>query len=235
MKQPNWAQFDPQTYLKDNYIQLHEEDKKIIKLLTKFYQKIPQLKLICEVGAGPNLYPIMATLPRADRIEVVEYSLRNIIYLMKQKKCIDAFWNSYSDLFQRESNLYNIDIHWELKQKLIIKQGSIYKLPKEKYDLSSMHFCAESITENKKKFTDACMKFISSVKQGGYLVASFMENSKNYHVGNILFPSYPVNKQILKQVFESYTTNLVIYRVPKAIKALRPGYTGMLLLTAQRK
>lgn len=235
MKQQLWTQFDPQKYLKNNYIQLHEEDKRIITLLAAFYQKVPRLKLACEIGVGPNLYPLMAALPVTKKIEAIDYTTNNLLYLRKQKIHIDAFWNIYWKLFQKESNRYYVDLKTNFQSKTIIRKGNIYSLPKERFDLSSMHFCAESITADKNQFVNACHRFIFSVKHNGYLVASFMENSKNYYVESTLFPSFPINKRILKQVFEPYTTNLVIHRIHKAKKALRQGYTGMLLLTAQRK
>jgi len=235
MKQNKWAQFDPQVYLANNYRRLHEEDRMIIKILADFYRKIPKLQLTCEVGVGPNLYPIIALLPISKKVVAIDYSLKNIAYLTSQKKQVDTFWGPYLNLFQKESKQYKIDLLQNLKKKLVIEMGCVYTLPKGVYDLSSMHFCAESITDDKKKFYDACLRFMVSVKRGGYLAASFMENSGGYRVGGVSYPAYPVNRHILEQVFTPFVKKLEIHRIPKAKNALRKGYTGMLVLTARRK
>lgn len=72
------------------------------------------------------------------------------------------------------------------------------------------------------------------MRKNGYLVATFMENSKGYEINGVQFPAYPVNTSLVKKVFAPYTQNLTVEHIPVAQQPLRPGYTGMILLTAQR-
>lgn len=228
----NWGKFDPYVYIKNNYSSIHNEDKEIIRKLVDFYPLLPRLKLALEIGVGPNLYPVMAMLPFVEKVECIDFSIANLEYLEKQLEKPDKNWYQFWKLYKKLNQSYDIDLAKNLKRKVEIRKGSIYKLNKGKYDIASMFFCAESITTKRKQFVVACKMFIKSVRTGGYLVAAFMENSKGYKVGDKKFPSYPVDTKLIKKVFAPETDNLVVTRIPIAKQPLRSGYTGMIFLTA---
>ena len=227
-----WEKFNPSEYVKDNYSVIHDEDKEIIRKLVNFCIELPDVDLALDVGVGPNLYSIMAMLPFAGQIECIDFSSANLAYLRKQVKKLDSNWLHFWNLFKSLSQKYDIDLEQNLRGKVIIKQGSIYELKENKYDLASMFFCAESITSKSEEFSGACNKFIDSVKPGGCLVAAFMENSKGYKIGNIEFSACPVDTKVIRRIFDPKTKNLLVTRIPLAKQPLRPGYTGMIFLTA---
>ena len=228
----NWEKFDARTYIGNNYSSIHSEDREIINRLVTFYSSLSSVMSALEVGVGPNLYPIMAMLPYIKKIECIDFSKSNLIYLRKQLKKPDDNWYKFWELFRSLSQEYNIDLVENLEKKVKTKHGSIYELEEKKYDLASMFFCAESITREHNEFVLACNKFIKSVKSGGNLVAVFMENSKGYSINNIDFPAYPVDIDLIKKIFQPKTSSLLVVRIPLARQPLRPGYIGMLLLTA---
>jgi hypothetical protein len=229
-----WEKFDPEAYIKNNYSSIHEEDRLIIHHLAKFYSNLPQLELALEIGIGPNLYPVMAMLPLVEKVECLDFTPANIKYLRRQLKKLDKNWYQFWRLFKSLNSKYNINLVDNLKQKMIVKKGDIYKLDEKRYSLSSMFFCAESVATNYAKFALACRKFANSVKPGGYMVAAFMENSRGYEVRGIKFPAYPVDTQLINEIFTDLTGKLIIKRIPLAKRPLRPGYTGMILLTASK-
>jgi len=230
-----WEKFDPAVYVKDNYAEIHDEDRKIIEILVRFYERLPQLNHNIEIGGGPNLYPLMLALLCVRNIEVVDISARNLTYLRQQLQHPARNWYLFWDLLRDLSPLYkNIDLVETLNKKVAVKRGNIFQLPSNKYDLASMFSVAESITDKLEEFKFACNKFINSVKSDGFLVAMFMENSDGYTISGINFPSVSVNSALLENIFQPKTKNFNIYRIPKAEKALRLGYTGMLLFTGQK-
>lgn len=236
MSKSLWNSFDPLAYIEDNYLKIHDEDRNIMDALIRHYDSLPKLKDALEIGVGPNLYPVMAMLPFVDKIEGVDYSKPNILYLKRQLKKLDKNWYKFWKLFNNLSSKYrNMNLEKDLKKKLLIKRGDIFKLEEDRYDLSSMFFCAESISSDRDKFVLACRKFISSVKHSGYLIAAFMENSKGYSVGGVEFPAFSVDLNFLCRTFKQDTTNLKIKHILVAKKPLRAGYTGMLFLTANRR
>ncbi|MBI5733125.1 hypothetical protein HY967_04210 [Candidatus Jorgensenbacteria bacterium] len=229
-----WNKFDPYTYIQDNYATIHNEDREIIHRLLKFYASVGKMKLAVDVGTGPNLYPIMLLIPYVQKVYCVEYSTKNIHYLRDQLRSLDKNWYTFWDLIKSGSPEHQIDLLKHLKKKLIIKKGSIYDLESDTYDIASMFFCAESITDSYEQFRKACLRFMQSVMKNGYLVAAFMENSKGYEMKDIRFPAFPVDVSLIEKVFAPYTKNLKIEHIPVAKQPLRAGYTGMILLTAQR-
>ncbi len=228
----DWEQFDPHIYINDNYSSIHDEDRQIIRRLVSFYSSLSSLHLALEIGIGPNLYPVMAMLPFVKKVEGIDFSISNLKYLRRQLEEPDDNWYKFWELFKSLNRKYDIDLVKNLNRKVKIKKGSIYSLEASKYDLASMFFCAESITTEHDQFVVACNKFIKSVRAGGHLVAAFMENSQKYEVGTIEFPSYPVDTRLIRKIFGPQTNNLLVTRIPIARKPLRPGYTGMIFLTA---
>lgn len=214
-----WEKFNPLVYIQNNYSYIHDEDKEIIKILVEFYNSLPYLKKSVEIGCGPNIYPLMLALSKINSIEIVEYSARNINYLQNQIKNLDKNWFLFWDFITSlDSKRENINLVDSLRNKVKIEQSSIYNLSKNKFDLASMFFCAESITDDKNEFISVCRKFVDCVKTNGYLVAAFMENSKGYSISGIKFPSISISQKDLKQVFKNNVNDLKIHRIPKQIK-----------------
>lgn len=231
----NWNNFNSSAYIADNYAKTHEEDIQIIKILVRYYDKLPQLQSALEIGVGPNLYPLMIMLPYIKKIDCIDISVSNIKYFNQQLKNPNPNWNLFWSLLQRLNPKYKQDYKKSLLNKVSINNKSIYRLNEDIYDLVSTNFCLESITDNSKEFILACNKFIASARSGGYLIATFMENSHGYEVDGIRFPGFPVNKEKIYKVFQPKVNSLEIKRIKVAAKPLREGYTGMLVLTARKK
>jgi len=231
----DWKNFNPETYIKHNYSNIHQEDKQIIRRLVKFYSQHHLLKLGLDIGTGPNLYPLILMLPITKKIESIDFNRQNINYLKGQIMKMNRNWKRFFNFIKKIYKQSGINLINSLKTKVIIKQGDIYQLAEEKYDLVSMFFCAESITNDYEKFSSVCNKLINSVKINGLIVAAFMENSSQFFVGKIRHKTYLVNIKCLKKIFSPRVKNLKIYKIHKAKIPLRPGYTGILLLTAVRQ
>ena len=230
-----WDKFDPMQYVKDNYVDLHDEDRIILYLLSATYHQLPPLPLAVEVGVGPNLYPLMAMLPVVKKIEAIDYNPANLRYLKKQLKKPNKFWLAYWQLLHESCSSYQIDFLSELRRKVTLLEGDIYSLPENTYDLASMNFCAESVTDNRTMFELACQTYIRAVKSAGYFIASFMENSTGYTVGTYHFPSCPIDKMTIMNIFIPVCDQWQMYHIPKAHQPLRAGYSGMLLFIGRKK
>jgi hypothetical protein len=114
--------------------------------------------------------------------------------------------------------------------------GDAFALAGSGYDLASMHFVAESITEDPDEFAEFCASFIATVKPGGHLIAAFMENMSRYQLGDgSQWPGVPVDAAALSRVFASSTEELGISRIDADPGLPDYGYTGMLLLRARRR
>lgn len=147
-----WNKFDPYAYIRDNYATIHDEDREIIHRLVQFYASVGKLELALDVGTGSNLYPIMLLLPYVQKVYCVEYSQKNVHYLKDQLHSLDKNWYAFWELIKNDSPEHQIDLLKNLKKKLLIRQGDMYDLSNNTYDIASMFFCAESITVGMNNF-----------------------------------------------------------------------------------
>ena len=231
----NWDNFPTESYLQNNYKQLHEEDIKIMQLETDFYKHIEPIESSIEVGTGPNLYPILTMFPFTKKITATDISRNNLNFLNRQKTKPSPIWQEYWQTLAKNDSAYRSDLYLRRLKTISIKEYNLLTPTTQKFTLASAHFCIETISSQINVFAAACKRFTELVHPDGYLVAAFMENSTHYFVDGIKYPTVPVTQTLLLQVFNSLTKSLNIMRIPASKKPIRGGYSGILLLTAQRK
>lgn len=227
----DWKLFDPEQYVKDNYDYLHDEDRQILDILIPYYSNLPSANRAIEVGVGPNLYPLMLMLPKVSHIEAIDPNPRNISYLEHSLTFPDKNWQIFWEYISKSQSTKWIN---KLKVKLTISKKTIENLGANKYDLASTNFVLESITSSITEFNLLCKQFVGLIKPGGHGIATFMENSSGYSIGGISFPAVKINEEIIKSIFNPLLSKLVVTHINPSTTTLRPGYTGMLVLTGQK-
>jgi hypothetical protein len=116
-----------------------------------------------------------------------------------------------------------------------VRHGDAFALAGSDYDLASMHFVAESVTEDPDEFEEFCAAFVATVRPGGHLVAVFMENMSRYELGDgSRWPGTPVDGAIVARVFGPLTEDLRVSRIDADPGLPEYGYTGMVLMRARR-
>jgi hypothetical protein len=233
----DWDRWPVTDYLDEIYRDVAQDDDAVLVHHSAFYRRFPpgHFARSLELGAGPNLYPLMLTSAVSRDIEAVEPSAASVAYLEKQLR--DGPEESWQRFYRRCRELQP-ELPPTLSEALArvrVRRGGTGDLSPDTYDLASMHFVAESATEVADEFRDLCLAFAGSVRPGGWLVAAFMENMGRYQIGSgPHWPGYPVDPEIVRAVFAPVTTDLAVERIDSA--ATSDGYetTGMVLLTARR-
>ena len=156
-----WDSFDSEWYLKHNYGTMRDDDQRILELLAEFFDGLGDrrqrvLRHDIEVGTGTNLYPILAALPLCSRITLHERAATNCQWLRKETASFSRLWTPYWDVLA-ERELYRPirDPRWAVHDRTCVRQGTIFGLPRAAYDLGTMFFVAEGITERVDEFTRA--------------------------------------------------------------------------------
>jgi|SRR6185369_11641983 len=218
----NWDDFNSEKYLDHNYREIDRVDAEFLEDLVKFYKKEQPSGLFLEVGAGSNMYPILAALPYADTIDVLEYGAQNIAYLQKQREELDPDWQKWIEILRElDPDTYRaVDFQQQLQDKMIVNQGSIFDLPKEKYDNISMHSVAESLTKIPREFRKAVRCFIDSGKPGSTLAATFVEKSEGYDSAGLPLPALAIEAWDAVRIFGSSMRSL---RFGSTKAEIRPG------------
>jgi SAM-dependent methyltransferase len=232
----DWDRWPVADYLDEIYREVRSDDDAVLVHHSAFYRRFPpgHFGRTLELGAGPNLYPLMVAAAASRDIEVVEPSAASVAYLEGQlRDGPDASWQ----VFYRRCRKLQPELPATLGEALArvrVRRGGAADLTPETYDLASMHFVAESATEDRAEFRELCRAYAGSVRPGGWLIAAFMENMGRYRIADgPHWPGHPVDSAIVRSVFEPLTTDLVIDRVDTAETGDGYETTGMVLLTAR--
>ncbi|MEU9860001.1 class I SAM-dependent methyltransferase [Streptomyces sp. NPDC047971] len=233
----DWDAWPVADYLAENYRELHPVDIGVIRHHSAFYRRFApgSLARSLEFGAGPNLYPLMLAAAASRQIDALEPSSANVDYLRDQlARGPDDSWDAFHALCRRlDPALPGTPA--EALARVRIVPGDADDVLAGSYDLASMNFVAESVTEDFTEAAALCAAFVRSVRPGGHLVASFMERMPTYRIGTgPAWPACPMDADVLRSVFAPLTDSLRIDRVAKDRTLPEYGDTGVLLLTARR-
>lgn len=233
----DWDQWPVGDYLDEIYRKLHPSDDMIIQHHSEFYRGLApdSIDVSLELGSGPNLYPLMVTAAVSRRIEVVEPSTASLAYLHQQlTDGPDATWLPF---YERCRQLQPAlpETLTEALSRVAFTKGQAADLPTERYGLASMHFVAESCTEDFDEFREVCRAFVRAVRRGGYLVAAFMENMGRYQIGDgPQWPGYKVDTTTVDRVLAPLVSELAVSRIDFDTTGPDYGYSGMIMVTATR-
>ncbi|MET8222697.1 class I SAM-dependent methyltransferase [Streptomyces sp. NPDC005301] len=231
----NWDSWPVEDYLAENYRELHPSDAAVIAHHSAVYRRFAPGSLACSVefGAGPNLYPLMLAGAASRRIDAVEAGTANVAYLSRQLDGgPDASWLPFHALCRRLNPGLPADPAQALSRVRVVHQD-VRALPPGGYDLASMNFVAEGVTEDFDEFRDFCRLFVRSVVPGGWLVAAFMENMPTYRIGPASrWPGCPVDPDVVTSVFAPLTRRLRVGRIDTDPTLPDYGDSGMVLLSA---
>lgn len=229
----DWEQFDCDAYVLSNYSHISNPDRVILEHLIDLHRGLPIGGEMIEIGAGPNLFPLIVASVYRDRILVTDISDVNLSYLKHQiaLPVVSEPWNLWLSLIQTLSGTYkqlgsNLNF---LQDRCTFERLSVFDLPESCYDFSSMHFVAESITDDSCEFVLASEKALRCLRSGGTFVASFMLSSSGYSTGSIDFPAKKIDANEVLSVLskESSELNHVVLEGPENV--VREGHTGILL------
>jgi hypothetical protein len=233
----DWARWPVDDYVAENYGSLHPADAAVIDHHAACYRRLAPDSLACslELGAGPNLYPLMLAAAASRRIEAVEPSAANVGYLRRQlSHGPDPHWQPFYARCRAGNAALPVGLHEALSRVRVVR-GDAWTLQAGRYQLASMNFVAESVTEDLTEFAELCQAFVRAVCPGGQLIAAFMEGMSRYAIGTrSMWPGVPVDAGIVRAVFEPCTAGLSICRIDADPSLPDYGYTGMVLLTARR-
>jgi len=233
----DWDSWPVEEYLAENYRELHPSDLAVINHHGAFYRHLApdSVAVSLELGAGPNLYPLMLAAAVSRDIHAVERSAASVAYLNRQlRDGPDPSWSPFNAACRAGQPALPPALPDALA-RVRVSQGDLAGVTPGAYDLASMHFVAESVTEDATEFNDLCAAFAQAVRPGGLLVAAFMENMGRYELGDgSSWPGYPVDVGAVREAFAPYADRLVLDRIDADPTLPDYGYTGMVLLTARR-
>jgi hypothetical protein len=250
-----WDEFDPTEYLAHNYEHVRDDDRTILKFVSKFFrsQKIcrtairsPQFQIRgIDVGTGANLYPALAMLPFCRQITLFEHSASNFKWLNQQNNdkwpswhgTWDAFWQILSR-HRAYRKLITSPPDSRLSTVVKVQPGSVLSLeipPDDRYDIGTMFFVAESISTSETEFTSAMGHFLDTLRRGAPFAIALMEHSLGYQVGDKKYPATDIGAGHVRSFISEKATDIRMKCVGPGTDPLRLGYTGMIVVCGRVK
>ena len=221
-------------YRDRNYSQILPQDDRILRNLAEFHADLPAGGDCIEIGAGPNVYPLLAAVRFRSSVLATDISaaalgyLRHLVRGPLPDEC--AHW---------QQRLNEIDPRYgtpqsaqrSLRSKCTVERMSVFDLPEDQYDVASMHFVAESATEDHDEFVQACQRAVRCVKRGGAFTVSLMLQSEGYEADGHYFPAVSLSAAQALQPFAEEASTLhheIVYG------SVRDGHDGMLFTAGTR-
>jgi hypothetical protein len=234
-----WDAFDSDDYYGRNYRVLLPEDRQILRVagsfLAEHFRPGHVVGRAIDAGAGTNLYPALLMLPWAAEITLVDVAQSNVAWLCANVYEPPApwpwqkFWGEisglpgYRDVVRPENTLAT---------RSTVEQRSIFNLEQATWDLGSMFFVADGMTEDPDEFAAGVESFIRALRPGAPFVAAFMKNSVGYTVGGREFPAVSVDQDSLQKLFDAlHAKRLNVSATDRTAEVVRSGYEGMLTVT----
>ena len=228
-----WDEFAAADYYDHNYLRLREDDAEILELVAGWFAQEAAERPAgdaIDVGAGPNLYPSLSMLPHSHTVTLREYSTSNVEFLRAQTAELPERWEPYWNLISPDARHGDFaKARALLAERARVEQGSIFDLPQSHWDMGTMFFVAESISQDPVEFASAVGHFVRALRPGSPFAAAFMEQSDGYEVAGVRFPATPVGLQDIRYCLGALSTELRVLRVEMRPAPLRPGYTGMIV------
>ena len=230
----DWEMFDPEPYVAENYAEPLAVDQKILKGLADFHESIPPGGTCIEIGAGPNLYPLLAGAKSRDKIIVTDISRRLLDYTQDtiSGEGLGPIWGQWQEQLEATNPEFaNHDVSQTLREKCEFAQCSVMDLPENSFDALSMHFVVESMTKNPSEMVEGLKKALGSLKPDGRFAMSFMLSSEGYSSPGEEFPAVSMTASQVEAMVGSLASELHCQELPFNVRA---GHEGILFVTGTK-
>ncbi len=235
-----WPEFDPNDYLLRNYAEVRADDRVVLELVRDFFHDAglrPQSARGIDVGTGSNLYPALSMLPFCRSITLYEHAKANLEWLTEQRAGAwpswGPVWKDFWALLRERTPYARLDGHPRrvLAERAAVTEGSVFELDAAAapWDMGTMFFVAESITDDRREFAEAVRLFLGALRPGAPFAIAFMENSIGYEVGGVRFPAVAIGTGDVDSCLAGLASDVAVSRIPAGGNRLRVGYSGMIV------
>lgn len=256
MIQKRFDAFLPKHYLSEYYFCVGFENRSLLEFFVEAYSDIPTNFQLLEFGGGPTIYQLITASKHAKEIHFSDHLDTNLteIKLWKENKQKVFDWNNFfreALALEGEKNVNDIKIkkREEILRKKITKflhcdafqANPLGEDNAKRYDVVSVNFVAESITDNHKTWKEILKNICSLIKPRGYLIMTALKGANYWHVGDKLFPAVELTEKHISTALRElgFKEDLLLMRSVKAEYLKEKGkssqgYEGMIFLRAKK-
>jgi hypothetical protein len=244
----DWESFSPEAYVKQHYTtQIIPEDQEIIRFvvdqLVKNHVKPGSVRLAADIGSGPNFYPAMLLAPYiADdgAIDMIDYGTVHHRYVQSvvaryKDSGETGEWAKYEQFMVGVGGPMYTGAFKRVCEVGYPVQGSIFALPRNRYDVVASYFVSDSITTSRSEFWESIQTISQSVRRDGFLIFAHMIGSHEYTAGsNTHFPSVELTTSDVAEAYRDAKLDFELVEVNDKFVKTRDGYRSMAVAIARR-
>ena len=246
----DWRAFDPSAYLNEYYSDLGEENLAILRFYADVFRALAPKSTMLDFGSGPTIYSLISAVTRVEEIHIVEYLEANRLELRKWFQGDNTAFNwrhfiraalqiekqgscSAFDILRRTAKIRNSVTSIG---RCDVRQVPPFVRGRQRYDVVTSNFCAESITDSHEEWRAFVANIASLVAVGGTFLMTALKKATCYSVGPVFFPAVALDEDDLTAVLREAgfsAPSIVIRSVP----ADRPSrhYEGLMLAAAVKR
>jgi hypothetical protein len=248
--------FDPVKYIQEYYSKVGDENRELLSFFAQAYQDISEKSTMLEFSGGPGLYSLIAAAKKVKEIHFSDFLEKNIQAVKAWKKTPNDFpvWQDFFHealLLEGETNIDEGKIKLRegiLRNKLssflrcdAFERDPLGREYRGYYDVVAANFVAESITTSIKVWEEVVGNICSTLKDGGTLIMTSIQEAKYYCINEKYFPAVSVREADLIRVLIKlgfHQDNISIWSIPAEMidetDERYKGYQGIIFLRAKK-
>ncbi len=244
----DFSKFSPRDYLQEYYAKVGTENQAILDFLHEIYEYIFSNDLKAakhlELGGGPGIYQLISLAKYPVEIHFSEYGEANLIEVKAwlNNHSSQYNWHDFFEYVLKKENCEEIEQRKALVREKITqvvcgdikKKAPLGSKIKEKYDIVSSHFVAESITDSREKWQKMLKNLLHPLKKDGYFVLGSITGATKYRVGQRYFPAVPVSEDEIYNYLELLGLKIIKTSFVPAEEVIDQGYDGIYLVLAKK-
>jgi nicotinamide N-methyltransferase len=238
----DFSKFHPSDYLQEYYSDDEDdpENEFLLNFFHNAYGQMPKQKTLLEVGGGPVIYPLISASSKVDEIIFSEYTEENRqevrSWVKKDQSAFD--WSRYfkqiADMECTSPEVVEDRLRSKIKKIVkcdISKANPLAPITQKNFDIISINFCHESVTDDEKSYLQWLKNAISLLKPSGIVVMTMIRNAKYYTSGDTQFAACPIDENGVSDALRA--AGCRITRIKSYdINDPERGYDGLIALTA---
>lgn len=249
--QKSFHQFDSRAYLNEYYSHLGEENRELMKFYERSYADVfnhIKKARVLEFGGGPTIYQLISLAKYDVSIDFSDYLEQNVKEVQRWLKNDPKMfsWDTFikyalklEEISQSENNIIRRADLIRKKVKRLLhcdarKPNPIKGIANKQYDMVSVNFVPESITQKKQEWYILIDHIISLVESTGYLVMTAIVGAKQYRVGHLFFPATPVTSEVIMNELNRKGFTTIHTHFVSAEQKETQGYEGLFMILAKK-
>lgn len=207
--------FIPRDYLSEYLSHIGPETYNLLRFYVEAYKDVKISSVLLEFGGGPTIYQLIAASKYIREIHFSDYLQSNIAEVedWKNQKQNAYNWSSYFRTTLELEGETGVTIEKVQERESLLRKKMTKFLHcdafKENplgsqdyegyYDILSMNFVADSITDNLEDWRKVVKNICSLMKKDGILMMAALKGAHYWHVGNRKFPAVFLTEQDVRQ------------------------------------